>query len=77
MPGDLAEEHVVEVQSPLLPEGVSRRDGEDDGGSLGLSKSIFAELYGLTSDMEPILMVRTAPIERELLSNSGSATSTV
>lgn len=77
VPGDLAEEHDVEAQSPLLLGNVSRRDEEDDGDSLGLSRSTFAELYGLTSDMEPILMVRAAPLQREPLSNNVSATSTV
>jgi hypothetical protein len=33
------------------------QNGADNDGSLGMAKSRFAELYGLTSDMEPILMV--------------------
>ncbi|KAF7587852.1 hypothetical protein BBP40_006649 [Aspergillus hancockii] len=41
-----------------LSASISRRDGEDNDGSLELTKSKFAELYGLTSDMEPILMQR-------------------
>lgn len=34
-----------------------------EASSLGFSQDRFAELYGLSSDMEPILMVRLAGAE--------------
>lgn len=36
-----------------------RRHYESDSTTLGLARGRFAELYGLGSDMEPILMVET------------------
>ncbi|KAE8385234.1 fungal-specific transcription factor domain-containing protein [Aspergillus alliaceus] len=57
VPENLIGDCYLVVQNPqsMLPTNTSQSN-EDNDGSLGLSKSKFAELYGLTSDMEPILM---------------------
>ena len=46
--------------SNVLYGSSSGSNGCKDGDSLGLGKSTFAELYGLSSDMEPILMVNAS-----------------
>jgi hypothetical protein len=47
----------VQKHRSASPGDATRSSRGGDGDSLGLSKSEIAELYGLTSDMEPILMV--------------------
>lgn len=44
-----------------VPVKASRRGKQKEDTSLGHAPSRFAELYGLTSDMEPILMVKGYP----------------